>query len=191
MAGVVQVEVWDFQVDVLFGWLTFEEALMVDGCSCRSYPTMLSWALPHLYSAGIRPPWRRRGAGQRTEFLWGKLLAAEEASRTGDRGHWRMPRSGTAGEVRNIRIPRRVQCIEQKRTHHIASGNLHSEMFTVEFELKRAAQSHFDVCAAAVGARLDGTIRIIVFAKPYHVAAMYWLQQPQKRHLSYSTLSRG
>lgn len=28
---LVQVEIWDFQVAVLFEWSTLEEALMVDG----------------------------------------------------------------------------------------------------------------------------------------------------------------
>ena len=109
-----------------------------------THHALATCASTHLYSAGIRAPWRRRGAGQRTELLWGKLLVAEAAIRTGERGHLRMPSSVTADEVWNIRISQidlcfgrlRVQCIEQEGSHHPTGGSLHSEIFTVEFKPK-------------------------------------------------------
>lgn len=131
---MVQVEKCDFQVDVLFERLTLEEALWLTDGNCPSFPMMRTCASPHLYSAGIRAPWRLSASRAADRPLWGKLLAAEATSRTGERGYRCMPRSLTAEEIRNIRISQidlcfrrrlKVQCIGQERANNLPSGNLH------------------------------------------------------------------
>lgn len=144
---LVQVEKWDFQVDVLFEWLTLEEASMVDGWQLSFLPHHELLCFTVFMFCRHPRPLAASGSRAADRALWEKLLATEAASRTGERGHRRLPRSVTADEVRNIRTSQidlcsddsRVhQCIEQERTHHLLSGNMHSEIFAVEFEPKRA-----------------------------------------------------